>query len=241
MAHVWCLESSRSVWVTGGNPISKEKKKEGQKPFSQLVHNQDRAQLKIDPDGQLLWPGPGWRTRAVANPLTGCEVTYMIAEISADLPHRGVSLSCTCSCCCLVEYDCHRLLLKYACLGQCSAILSLPWDWQIWLLLPRRQSRVQSQPRSLNVIEREMLLAFCQPLRVWGVFVMQHSENQVDRYTSQLTLWRKDNRSLVGAVLSFWRLDVLFCTVSVSPTAHEREALSPGCWCELMEEKVGGP
>lgn len=57
---MWLM--SGGAWRVSGQSESqvgilsqkKKKKKEGQKPFSQLVHNQDRAPLKIDPDGQLL-------------------------------------------------------------------------------------------------------------------------------------------------------------------------------------------
>lgn len=132
-----------------------------------------------------------------------------------------------------MEYDCHRLLLKYDCLAQCSAILSLPWDWQIWLLLPRRQSRVQSQLTSLTFIERETLLAFCQSLRVWGVFVMQHNENQVDRYTSSSPSGERTTGAWLA--LSCHSGGLMFCFVqylSVSPTAHESS------W-ELCSQDVG--
>lgn len=43
-----------------------------------------------------------------------------------------------------------------------------------------------------------MFLAFCQSLRVWGMLGVQHSENQVDRYISQLTVYNWDNRNLVA-------------------------------------------
>lgn len=154
--------------------------------------------------------------------------------------YRGVCLSCR-DCSYLVKYDCHRLLLKYACLAQCSAILSLPWDWQIWLPLSRKQSRVQSQLTSLPFIEREK--CFLLSVSHWGCGVCLLCS--ITKWTDTLPSSPSGERT-TGAwlALSCPSGGLMFCFVqclSVSPTAHEREALSLRCWCELMEQIVGGP
>lgn len=75
------------------------------------------------------------------------------------------------------------------------------------------------------------------------MLVMQHSENQVNRYTSQITIYKKDNRNLVA--LSWHSGDLVLCFEQCLnvfiPRAHGMKALCPGFWSEEVEEIAGGP